>query len=119
MKIIQFKQKLKSYDYCRVHLSIVNSLLPVHLSNKETEVLACFLSLPKEIVVDDYFNTTARSKVMEMAQLKSGGLSNYINSLLKKGFLEKNPITKRITIQDFLLPEEEKQGYQLQLIKDV
>ncbi len=118
MKIIQQSFKVNSDDYCKLHLSIINTILPVKLSEKEIEVLSSFMALPNDVVIDDYFNPVARKRVMDKCGLKHGGLSNHIKNMINKGFLSRNDITKRIYIKDFLLPEEEIQGYQIKLIKD-
>lgn len=116
MKIIQQSFKLEREEYYKVHLSILNILLPVKLTEKEVEVLSTFMSLPYDVVIDDYFNPVARKVVMDKCNIKPGGLSNHIKSMAKKGFIYKNDITRRFYIKDFLLPEDEIQGYQIKLM---
>lgn len=118
MKIIQKGLTLLPRDYYLTHLSIINSFLPTKLTEKEIQVLAGFLSLDKSITDGDMFNTYARKIVKDSLQgMSSGSLSNYLSSLIAKGFLEKNEITKRITVKEFLLPEDDWQGYQFKIIK--
>jgi hypothetical protein len=37
--------------------------------------------------------------------------------MINKGFLIKNDITNTITIREFLLPEDDGQGYQFKIVK--
>jgi len=117
MKPIQQALKLKGKFFYEKHLTIVSSLLPTNLTQKEIEVLACFLALDKVLIEEDMFNTIARKKVMDELGLQAGGLGNHLKSMLEKKVLVKHEITKRITIREFLLPQEPIQGYQIKLVK--
>lgn len=117
MKPIQKVLILDEYKYYEKHLSIVSCLLPTNLTQKETEVLASFLSLDPIIIDEEVFNPISRKKVMEKMNLKPGGLSNYLKSMVDKKVLIKNPITKSLKIQPFLLPTEPIQGYQIKIKK--
>lgn len=118
MKIIPRVLRLGQTDYYMKHLSIVNCLLPTNLTNKEIEVLSSFLSLDKVLIEDDMFNTEARKKVMKKLNLKPGGLGNHLKSMLDKKVLERNQYSNKLSIRDFLLPEEDKQGYQIKIIRE-
>lgn len=117
MKIIQQAFKVESEKYYILHLEIINAVLPVKLTDKELEVLAAFMAIDKNIIEDGYFNSIARKKVMKKLNLKPGGLSNHLSEMIKKGFLIKNKVTNFITIKEFLLPEENEQGYQFKIVK--
>ena len=101
--------------YFTKHLSIINPILPVQLTEKEIAVLANFMALDKVLIEDDMFNTIARKKVMDSLKISDGGLGNYLRSMIKKTFLQKSEITGRITVQDFLSPEANNQGYQFKI----
>lgn len=117
MKIIQKSYKVKNDDYYKLHLTIINAVLPVKLTDKEIKVLASFMSLEKSLIKEDNFNSVARKQVKDKLGLSPGGLSNHLKSMINKGFLSKNEITKRITIKEFLLPEDKIQGYQFKITK--
>lgn len=110
MKPLSKKLILTSNEYYIVHLSIVNALIPVKLTPKEIEVLACFMSLKGDIA-KDRFGSTARKFVKQTLNLSDGGLGNYLKSLKEKNF-----ITKENEIISILMPNEEKQDYLIQLI---
>jgi len=117
MKTIQRILNLSKEDFYIKHLTIVNLLLPTHLTNKEIEILAAFMSLDKNLIEEDMFNTVARKKVMGKLGLSPGGLSNHLKSIIDKKVLDRNTITNRITIKPYLLPHEPVQGYQIKIIK--
>lgn len=117
MNIIQKSLKLKHNDYYLQHLRIINAVLPVKLTNREIEVLAAFMSADSKLTEDDRFNSLVRKNIRNKLGLSPGGLSNYLNSMLKKGFLNKSKITNRITIKEFLFPDESAQGYQFKIVK--
>lgn len=119
MRIITKLIKVSNYDYYVKHLEFLNVLFPVKLSQKEIEVLAAFMAQDKKLIEEDMFNTIVRKKVMKQLNLSPGGLGNHLEKMLTKGFLSKNEITKKITIQKYLLPESNGQGYRLKLVKDV
>lgn len=118
MKIIPRVLRLEQTEYYKKHLSIINCLLPTNLTNKEIEVLSSFLSLDKVLIEEDMFNTQARKKVMTKLNLKPGGLGNHLKSMIDKKVLERNEYSNKLSIRDFLLPEEDEQGYQIKIIKD-
>jgi len=118
MKLIKKTYKTNNDKYYELHLKIINAILPVSLTEKEIKVLAKFMSLDKNIIKEDVFNVIARKKVKDALSLSNGGLSNYLKSMIKKGFLLKNEITKKIIIRDFLLPEDNEQYYKFKIIKE-
>ena len=118
MNPIQQVIKVEDRKYYEKHLSIVGVLLPTNLTKTEISVLACFMSLDKKIIEEDMFNPVSRKEVMKRLNLSPGGLSNHIGSMIDKKVLEQSEITKRIKIKEFLLPENNHQGYQIKLVKD-
>lgn len=108
---------LSKEEYYTKHLSIINPMFPQQLNRKEIEVLGAFLALDKAIVEDDYFNTLARKKVRTKLNLKPGGLSNYLRTMIEKDFLDKSDITGRITIKPYLIPNPIAQGYMFKILK--
>lgn len=119
MRVIQKELRLQNLNYYLTHLNIINSLLTIKLTDKEVEILAEFMSLDKKLTEADMFNTLTRKLVKEnLKGMSSGSLSNHLKSMIDKGFLVKDEITKKITIKNFLLPENDWQGYQLKLIKE-
>lgn len=116
MEVIQ--KKLKTNKFVEKHLEIINPMLPVQLTPKEIEVLASFMEIEGELVEDDRFNQLVRTKVRNKLQLSPGGLSNYLTTLTKKGFLKKHPITNKYTIKDFLFPNKNVQGYMFKIEMD-
>lgn len=117
MKIIQRSLNLGKVDYHIKHLSILNILIPINLTDKEIEVLATFMSLDKELIDEDMFNSVSRKKVMSKLKLSPGGLSNYIRFMLDKKVLFKTE-TGKLKIREYLLPENKAQGYQIKVILD-
>lgn len=106
--VIRKTLKLTKEDYYTKHLAIINPLLPEHLTPREIEVLACFMSLDGSISTDR-FGTTARKFVMNRVGLTLPGLSNHLKSLRDKGFI------KDSVILSILFPREDEQEYQFKL----
>ena len=110
MKALSKRLELPVSEYYKVHLNIVNSLLPIKLTPKEVEVLALFMSLKGDIG-KDRFGSTAKKLVKQELSLSDGGLSNYIKTLKQKGF-----ISPSNEIPNLLVPNDDKQEYFLQII---
>ena len=118
MKIIQKAIGLQGRDYYEAHLGIINNFLPYKMTPTHIKVLASFLNLDENITVDSMFNPLARKKVKEdLDNMSASALSNHLGALIKMGYLKKNEITGKITIVDFILPEEYIQFYQFKLNK--
>lgn len=120
MKIVQKTVKVEKYDFYKLHLSIINTLIPDEdkMVNKEIEVLAAFMGLEKVLIEEDMFNTLARKQVKTKLNLSAGGLGNHLKSLINKKHLAKNEITGRITMNPAIIPEDKMQGYQIKLIQE-
>ena len=117
MKVVQKLFNVSHDKYYLLHLTIVNAVLPIKLTDKELEVLSSFMALDKSITEDFYFNPVARKRIINKLGLSTAGLSNHIKSMIDKGFLIKNNITGNITIKEFLLPENDGQGYNFKINK--
>lgn len=118
MKILQKTLRLSAEEFYRMHLSLVNSLSSEKMTEKEVDVLVAFMTLDKNITQDDMFNSLARKHVKQkLNNMSAGGMSNNLRTLINKGFLIKNEITKKITPKESLFPGEPVSGYQIKLIK--
>jgi len=114
MKEIKKLLKLEEDDYYETHLSIVNCLLPIKMTPMELKVIAAFMGLKGDIA-QFRFGPSAKKIIMERLKLSPSGLSNYIGSLIEKGFLIKSAdITNILPI---LIPESNEQIYLLKLQK--
>ena len=125
MKIITKVVQIDNYGYYVRHLELLNVILPYgeskfpkeKMTPKEIEVLAAFMSQDKGLIDEDIFNGVVRKKVMEKINIAPGGLGNHLKSLIEKEFLDKNNITKKITVKPYLFPEDNHQGFRLKLVK--
>lgn len=115
MTPIQRLLKLDRMGYHVKHLTILNTILPMHLTEKEVEVLAAFMSLDSAIIKKDMFNTVARKEVREKLQQSPGGLGNHLKSMIAKGVIDKDEITKQLTVKEFLIPNPGVQYYKIKL----
>jgi hypothetical protein len=107
--------KLSPDDYYRVHMELINPILPVKLSPKEIEILSIFMSFTGTLA-ENRFCTTGRKMVRDKLFLSHQSLSNYIINLTNKGFLiEKEEILHLLPI---LFPDENEQIYLIKLIKN-
>ncbi len=108
--------RLPKDQYYRVHLSLVNALLPIQLTPKEIEVLAGFMSLDGDIS-RDRFGTSAKKIIKEKLNITDGGLGNYMKSLKDKGFLLFDENGK-LMVRPFLQNDEKEQIYNFKLISE-
>ncbi len=120
MQVITQLVKVNNYDYYVKHLELLNVIAPLKesLTHKEIEVLAAFMCQDKSLIEEDMFNGVVRKKVMAKLDMKPGGLGNHLKSMIEKKFLEKNELTKRITVKKFLIPEQNHQGFRIKLVKE-
>lgn len=106
--ILRKELELSKEDYYKVHLALVNAVLPnaAKLTEKELEVLAYFMSLPDEIPLGR-FGTYARKLVKEKMKINDSGLANYLRFLKNKRFiLEKD--NKLIFVPLINIPSDEQ-----------
>lgn len=116
MQVVRKSIKCSSREeYYKLHLNIINPLLPNKLTEKEIMILTSFMSVDEKLVEDDRFNSLVRKKVMEKHKLSAGGLSNHLKSMINKGFLKRSNVTGRIKINSFVTPGENMQGYQFRI----
>jgi len=104
-------------EYYEKHLAFISELLPQKLSPKERDVLSKFMAFEGPLVAEDRFNTLVRKKVREEANTSAGNLSNYLEKLIKKGYLLKNKETRKITVHPKLWPNPKEQNFNITLIK--
>ena len=115
MKEIRKALKLSKIEYFETHLALINCILPKKLTPMEIKVLAAFMSLEGDIA-QYRFGPSAKKIIMSQLDLKPAGLSNYITSLLNKGFLiKKGDIIEILAI---LIPENETQLYMFKLVNE-
>lgn len=113
MNIIKKALVLSREEYYKKHLLIINYILPIHMTTKEAEVLAAFMSLTGDIRQDP-FGTSGRKLVRTKVNISAGGLGNYLDQLKSKGFIfEEN---NKLHIAPKLIPDDKEQGYQFKLI---
>jgi len=109
--------KLSPDDYYRVHMELINPILPVKLSPKEIEILSIFMSFTGTLA-ENRFCTTGRKMVRDKLFLSHQSLSNYIINLTKKGFIkEEEDESDNLTLLPILFPNDKEQVYLLKIIK--
>lgn len=117
--LIRYSIELESgLEYYKVHLTIINSMLPVQLTPTEIEVLATFLSVPEGIKQNYIFNTGSRAYVKAKLNISASGLSNYLKPLINKGFIIKDKDTKLLSVNSLVVPEETVQLYNFKISKN-
>ena len=114
MKEIKHKVTVHTkLEFYKKHLSIINPLLPVQMTSKELEIMACFLEIENDSRYDR-FGPQAKKVVREYAKISHSGMSNYIKNLVAKGFLKKNEVGV-LTIIPILMPKTLEQNYSIKL----
>lgn len=113
MKIINKTLKLDRAEYYKKHLLLINQILPVQMTQKESEVLSAFMSLEGDIASNP-FGTTGRKIVRERMSISAGGLGNYLKILKEKKFVREDE-NGRYVILPILIPAKYEQGYQFKL----
>lgn len=113
-RILKFKLELSDIKYIQMYIDILNVFLPKKLTGKEVEVIATFLSLSEGIIEKDMFNSYARNLVKEEMGLSAAGLSNYLKSLVEKGFLIKDG--DKLKIKDYLNPNSKELVFNINII---
>lgn len=101
--------------YYLQHLEIINPIIPVKMTAKEMEILAEFMNFDG-VIGKNRFGSTARKIVREVCQVSSANLSNYIKSLITKGYIIKDE-SGLLSIRDFIVPENNSQTYTFKLVK--
>lgn len=109
--VISKTLRLGLLDYYKKHLHIINHILPVQMTDREIEVLSCFMSLNRGDI--DLFSTSVRRIVMDKLGLSAGGLSNYIRQLKGKGFIIEEG--DKLVILGILVPDSGSQLYSFKL----
>ena len=113
MKPLKKQLKLDNKEFYDTHMSIVNALLPVKMTPKEVEIVAAFLSITGTLA-EDRFSTTGRQVVRKLLGISHQYLTNYIKSLIKKGFIQEN--NNKLELIPILFPERKEQNYIIKLV---
>ena len=107
-------------QFYETHLSLVNCILPVKLTEREIQVLAAFMALEFPKDKESFrFSTPSRRVVKKAQKLSDGGLTNYISNLVNKGFLHRDHpgMDADIKILPSLLPSSDsQQDYKFRII---
>lgn len=110
MKKVSKTISLDSSNYYRVHLELINPILPVRLSDRELLVLSCMMG------VGDCFSKEGRKKVREKMGLSFGSLTNYIRQLKDKGFILGEDGDYRIN--GLIVPNGDSQEYYFKIVRN-
>lgn len=82
------KKILNTYtekEFTKVHLNILNALLPNKMTNKEIDVLVEFINLESTIIkIDGVFGSSSKKVVRKSLSMSSSQLNNIIKSLTDK-----------------------------------
>jgi len=116
MKALGKTLQLENEDYYLKNLEIINTVLPVKLSEKEIEILSLFMTYENNIN-GDRFSSIIRKEVMKKLSLSPGGLGNHLASMINKGHLVKT-LENRIQIKPYLFPNPNEQNYHFRLINN-
>lgn len=92
--------------YYRVHLQLINPILPVQLSEKELDVLSYFLMLGD-------LSRDSRKLVREKLGMSFGSLTNHIRHLKEKGF-----ILEGDELNGVIVPNKGSQEYVFKLVNN-
>lgn len=115
MTTLKKKLELSERDFYRVHMHIVNALLPIKLSTKEIDILTAFMSFTGTLA-EDRFSTTGKKIVRETLGISNQVLWNHINALRDKKLIYLNDKNVLI-INPVLFPKDLlNQKYSIELI---
>lgn len=105
--------RLPTLEYYETHLSLINCILPVKMTPREIEIMASFMSLTGDLA-KYRFGPSAKRYIREKINISHQGLSNYMGTLIEKGFLIiEGDLT---SIFPLLVPENGEQLYHFKLI---
>lgn len=119
----RFVKILSKREFYTKNLEILNLFTVDKLTKKEVEFLVEFLILKPDLTSESMFNAVARKIVKSSLTppnskaLSDASMSNYINALVKKKFLIKNPLTGFISINPKIVINTTEQ-YMIELIKE-
>lgn len=106
MKKVSKVVNLSGNAYYRVHLQLINPILPVKLSEKELDVLSYFLMLGD-------LSRDSRKLVREKLGMSFGSLTNHIRHLKEKGF-----ILDGDELNGVIVPNKDSQEYVFKLVNN-
>lgn len=113
-KIIKKKLVVDRYLFYKIHLSLINPIIGLNLTNREIEVLACFMMLDGDLE-NNQFSTTGREIVRDKLNISFSGLSSYLKILKDKGCIIVNNETQKWEIPNVLKPNKKEQIYAFKL----
>lgn len=111
--------KLSSEDFYETHLRLMNVLLNSSgstLTDKEIKLLTIVLNYSGDLKLYP-FDTTSRKILIAKLRITKSGLSNYLDSLHKKGFIIEDAEGRTI-INPVIVPGDLSQEYLIKLEKD-
>jgi DNA-binding MarR family transcriptional regulator len=111
---VRRRLNLTKLEYYKYHLKIINPMLPSKLTEKEIEVLALFISYDGIVAKKDRFGASIRKLVRKQTGISFSGLSFYIKSLKKKGFIYFDK-DKELRIWKLAFPALPQQKYQFEI----
>lgn len=97
---------LSGNTYYKVHLQLINPVLPVKLSDKELDVLSYFLMFGD-------LSRESRKVVREKLGMSFGSLTNHIRHLKEKGFILGND-----ELNSLIVPDGKSQEYVFKLVNN-
>ena len=118
VKTIKKLLKISDDIFYMKYLQLLNPIFPVELSLKEIEVLSSFMALDKSIIGESIVNTLSRKLVKNKLELSSAGLTNYISSIVSKGYLIKNPLTGILKLNPHINVDSDILKFEIILSKD-
>ena len=113
MKVIQKSFELSKIDYYKFHFRLVDAIFSAGMTDKEMDILSCFLSLPESVTKINLFNSEARKEVSEILGMSDSGISNHLKNMKAKGFLKRE--ADILVVIPGLLPAENMQGYNFKI----
>jgi len=112
--------RLDGLDYYRKHLEVLNTLLPVKLTDKEIDIISILLDRDISDIEDDLLSTDIRRRLRETLNLSHANISTRLKKLEEKGFIRKTVVNKKEkkVLRNFLFPDPSgRTNYEI-IIKD-
>jgi hypothetical protein len=116
MKTLKKTLELKEEEFFITHMRIVNSILPIKLTEREIEVLGVFMSFTGTIA-NDRFCTQGKKIVRTKLNISTQSLHNFITNIKNKNLLITND-SNNLDILPILFPlDYNEQAYNIILKK--
>jgi hypothetical protein len=104
MKTLKKTLELKEEEFFITHMRIVNSILPIKLTEREIEVLGVFMSFTGTIA-DDRFCTQGKKIARNKLNMSTQSLHNFITNIKNKKLLIINKFNN-LDILPILFPSD-------------